>query len=113
MRQTSIKFNGREVTNPLARKGVVVMLFTLLPIMFVVGLLVLFFIGLPLALLTDLPLKALGRRGNLRGNGQIVLDHASFQRKGSPLREPGLVGRTLWLLGSSALIVGVIWMLFF
>lgn len=77
-RRVSVKFRGREVANPLARKLIVIFLLIWMPIALLIGMVVLI-ISVPLALILDQPLKALGLYGTIHP-GELKLDRSSFRK---------------------------------
>lgn len=79
MRTTSVKFNGREVHNPVLRTLIVVFLLLWAMIAIPLGFLLLFS-AIPLMFALDLPLKALGRRGCIEGTSWH-LDRDSFRKR--------------------------------
>lgn len=83
MRTTSIKFNGREVQNPILRKLVAVSAILSVVVILPLAMVFLFAIGLPLILILNWPLKAMGRYGTIRetanGGLELKLDAKAFR----------------------------------
>lgn len=81
----SVKWNGREVQNPILRKLVVLFVLLWIPVGLAGALLgFILCIGLlPVTLPLDVVLKALGRRGFFRQEGSsfnYAIDHRAFGR---------------------------------
>ena len=115
---TSVKWNGKEVQNPILRTVLTVLIVILLPIFLALGMIFLFFVAVPIIFITDPFLKMFGRNGNIRErweNGRITsewkLDHNSFRKRGTflPDEEQGWISKSIGIVVFYGLIILLIW----